>query len=231
MSDLKIAVLVPAGSQCHTVFAYSLALAIGYMAKNHPEAEVMLYTNNGTVLAENRTALAKIALREGADWLVWFDSDMRFPKDTIERLVSHAKPIVASNYSTRRHPMIETVSFEDDVTLARVYTEKDSTGLQKVAATGFGVICIHKSVFEKMDPPWFYTPWDKEKNKWDCGEDIYFCRKARESGFDILIDHDLSKEVAHIGDMEWTYREALTIRPMIPRLKGLVTEDGIQEIE
>lgn len=228
--DLKIAVCVPAGDMCHTVFAYSLALAIGYMAKNQPDAKVMLYTNNGTVLAENRTALAKLALREGADWLVWFDSDMRFPKDAIERLVAHAKPIVAANYPTRRHPFIETVSFVDDQTQQRVYTTKEKTGLEAVAAVGFGAICIHRSVFEAMDPPWFFTPWDEVLQKWDCGEDIYFCRKARSAGFEVLIDHDLSKDLAHIGSMEWTHTEANTIRPLIPKMRGIVNDDGIQEV-
>jgi hypothetical protein len=35
-------------------------------------------------------------------------------------------------------------------------------------------------------------------------EDVFFCRKAREAGFDIVIDHDLSKQCAHLGDWEFT---------------------------
>jgi len=228
--DLKIAVCIPAGEMCHSTFAYSLSLAIGYMGKNQPDASVMLYFNNGTILAENRTALAKIALREGADWLVWFDSDMRFPKDSIERLVAHAKPIVAANYPTRRYPMIETVSFVDDETQRRVYTAKESKGVESVAATGFGAMCVHRTVFEAMEPPWFFTPWDEENQKWDCGEDIYFCRKARKAGFDVLIDHDLSKEIAHIGMMEWSYVEANTMRPKMEELRNSGLKDEVQEV-
>jgi len=31
------------------------------------------------------------------------------------------------------------------------------------------------------------------------GEDIYFCKNANDAGFDIFIDADLSKKIAHYG--------------------------------
>jgi hypothetical protein len=31
------------------------------------------------------------------------------------------------------------------------------------------------------------------------GEDIYFCIKAKDAGFDTWVDHDLSKGIKHIG--------------------------------
>ena len=38
------------------------------------------------------------------------------------------------------------------------------------------------------------------------GEDVYFCTMARVHGFEVWVDHDLSKEVTHIGQFEygWT---------------------------
>ena len=40
----------------------------------------------------------------------------------------------------------------------------------------------------------------------DIGEDRMFCRALRAAGHEILIDHDLSKEIGHIG--QYTYRPA-----------------------
>jgi hypothetical protein len=41
------------------------------------------------------------------------------------------------------------------------------------------------------------------KNHTTLGEDIYFCINAGRYGFDIFIDHDLSKQVRHVGIFEF----------------------------
>jgi hypothetical protein len=216
---IAVHVLIPSKDQVECWFAYSLALAIGYMAKQHPYVDLHLLFNNGTMIAEQRTELAKIAMHDGSDWTIWFDSDMRFPKDTIERLLAHKQPIVCGGYPTRKPPAIEPTQYLDDDD-TRAYTEKSSTGLQEIASGGFGCIAVHRSVFEAMPPPWFYQPWNEEEQRTECGEDIYFCRKARESGFKVLMDHDLSKEIAHIGRYEFTYLEALAVRPKIDEFRA-----------
>ena len=218
--SINVHVLVPAKDQVHAWFSYSLALAIGYIGKQHPYVDLNLLLNNGTVLSTQRMELAKLALLGGADWTIWFDTDMRFPVNTIERLLAHNKPIVMAGYPTRKPPAIEPTQYADDETTIRVYTEKDSTGLQEIASGGFGCVAVHRSVFEAMPPPWFHIPWHEDEMKFECGEDIYFCRKARESGFKIYLDHDLSKEIAHIGQYEFTYREALAVRPQIEQLRA-----------
>lgn len=194
---------------------------MGYFGKHHPYARCVLYFNNGTILSEQRVDLAKSALREGADWLVWFDSDMRFPVDTIERLIAHNKPIVAAGYPTRKPPAIEPTQYLDHETYKRAYVEKDDTGLKQIASTGFGCIVVHRSVFEAMERPWFHIPWDEKEQRFDCGEDIWFCRQATKSGFKIYMDCDLSKEIAHIGSYEFTHKEALLCRPQIEDLREL----------
>lgn len=223
MTDINVAVLVPVRDFCASFFAQSLSLAMGFMGKHHDEVDMRQYFNNGSVIAEQRLALARMALMDGADWTVWFDADMHFPKDTIPRLLEHRKPIVAANYPTRRMPAIEPTAFVDDETQDRVYTLKESTGLQSCAAVGFGCIAVHRSVYEAIELPWFATPWNQDDLKFECGEDVYFCRKARAAGFEILLDHDLSKEVRHIGQMEYGYQAAASIRDKVKELKpGLV---------
>ena len=52
-----------------------------------------------------------------------------------------------------------------------------------------------------MDEPyfWFYEiPGDKI-----LGEDVYFCVKAHDCGFDSYVDHGLSNQIGHIG--QYTY--------------------------
>jgi len=216
---VKVAILVPTHETIPAWFAYSLGLAMGYMGKNHPEVDVTLYFSNGTILSEQRTKLAKIALREGAHWTIWLDSDMRFPANTFEQLMSHKAPIVGAGYPTRKIPCIEPTVYGDDGGKFRVYTDESSTGTESVFAMGFGVMCIHREVYEQMPRPWFHIPWDDENEEQECGEDVFFCRKARENGFEVLIDHDLTKDVYHIGVAEFGYRDALSARPFITEIR------------
>lgn len=216
--SVNVHILVPSREMVHGWFAYSLALAMGYMGKEHPYVDIHLVFNNGTVLSQQRQELAKIAMLGGADWTVWFDSDMRFPKDTIEQLIGHRMPIVMAGYPTRKPPAIEPTQYLDDDE-TRAYTEDSSTGLQPIAAGGFGCIAVHRSVYEALDPPWFHIPWDEESMKFTSGEDVYFCRKARAAGFQVMMDHDLSKRIAHIGSYEFTWREALACREDIEELR------------
>lgn len=216
---INVHVLVPAREQVHTWFAYSLTLACGFISRNHPYVDLHLLFNNGTVLSSQRQELAKLAMLHGADWTVWFDSDMRFPKDTIECLLAHKQPIVMAGYPTRKPPAIEPTQYLDDETEVKAYTEESSSGLQEIASGGFGCVAVHRSVFEAMEPPWFHIPWDEKDMKFGCGEDVYFCRKARAAGFPVFLDHDLSKRIAHIGQYEFTYKEALAVRDNIEDLR------------
>jgi len=60
---------------------------------------------------------------------------------------------------------------------------------------------IKTSVFESLPQPWFMEDPIKE-----IGEDVHFCNLAREHGFQVFIDHDLSKDVMHIGEFEYRHQ-------------------------
>ena len=204
---MKIAILVPAMDMVHGWFAYSLSLAMTHHAYTNPEDKIALYFSSGTLIQQSREQLAQRALDWGADYTIWFDTDMRFPKDVIASLVKHDKDVVGANYPTRKWPVIEPTAYKDDESLARLYTKEKSTGLEEVSSMGFGCIAVKSGVFDSIPEPWFLIPWNRELNEFDCGEDIYFCRRAREAGVNIYLDHDLSKKVLHIGNREYSYKD------------------------
>jgi hypothetical protein len=168
----------------------------------------LLFQNQGTLIVNQRQELAQASLDAGATHILFIDADMRFPKDAIFRLLQRDEAIVAANYSTRKLPL-QPVAFRDDTTTERVYTEQDDTGLESVAAIGMGLMLIKAEVFQKMPKPWFFVPY---QNGIYTGEDIFFCRTAREFGFEVLLDHDLSKEVRHIGAFEFSNAHACGAR-------------------
>lgn len=221
-SPVTLAICIPARDQVHTWFAYSLTLAVSYISAKYDYVKCNLIVSNGTLIQEQRTDLARKALASDASWVIFVDTDMRFPKSAFEQLVKHKKPIVAASYPTRKYPFIQPVTFRSDEGDERVYTKPDSEGLEEVASTGFGLIAVHRSVFEKVPQPWFYVPYDTAKNKFDCGEDIWFCRRAREAGFPVMIDHDLSKAVSHIGTIEWEHSHANSLVPLCNKRREML---------
>jgi len=207
---LKIKIGIPARDTVMTGFAHSLAVMTAKTVALVPEIELSVSTSSGTLICNQRNDLADAAIKEGCDWLVYLDSDMRFPSDTIIRLLARNAPIVSANYVTRRTPP-EPIAFKSTKTLEKLYTDEDSTGVEACAANGFGVMMIHTSVFKAMPRPWFLIPYIPEKDGF-WGEDVWFCNQARKVGYDVLIDHDLSKQVKHIGIREYDYLDALAVK-------------------
>jgi GT2 family glycosyltransferase len=208
MTQPSIAICLPCRDQVNTGFAYDLAtLTANWSARNVPSGgKLFMFTSMGTLIANQRQELVGEALNAGASHILFLDTDMRFPKNTIDRLLAHDKPIVAANYATRRLP-IKTVAFKTSTDWDCVYTTEDKTGLEPVAAVGMGVMLIKREVFEKIELPWFIIGYNPKTFEFS-GEDIFFCRQAKKAGYDILIDHDLSKEVKHIGSFEFAHDHA-----------------------
>lgn len=167
------------------------------LCRRHPEARWMAPL--GIYIADLRNKAVKAAQQAGASHLLFLDSDMRFPEDTLDRLLARNVDIVAANYVQRS--MNEwCVARSEGVPVSSV----GKTGLQQVDTTGTGVMLIRMRVFESMPKPWFDTPNDGQTFT---GEDVHFCQQALTHWFKVWIDHDLSQDVRHQGMVELSVQE------------------------
>lgn len=201
---MKVAICVPCRDTVMTGFAFDLAKLCAYegVTRCAKGGSLMIYQVPGTLIFNQRERLAEQALKDGADAILWVDSDMRFPKDALQILLSRKLPIVGVNATTRRFPCLPTALDIDEESndLVKV-TSKDKTGLEQVMGVGFGMVLIRKEVFQKTQKPWF---WFEQTDKGGTiGEDIYFCAKAFDAGYKTIVDHDLSKHIRHIGTYEY----------------------------
>jgi hypothetical protein len=149
----------------------------------------------GIYIANLRQYAVRAAQQMGASHILFIDSDMRFPEDTLDRLQAANVDIIGANCVQRTMPEW-WVSRVDGASVSSV----GRTGKQTVDSTGFGVMLIKLSVFDTLSRPWFATPFDGENH---IGEDLYFCQQARLAGFSVWIDHDLSQAVRHQGAVEY----------------------------
>ena len=208
-----IAVCTPARDMVHANYTFCLVNMVAYHTINTPDA-VALKINQGTLIQNQRADLCLEAMREGCTHVLFIDSDMTFPQDMVQRLLAHDKDIVATNCARRRMPTGPTAQKTlPDGSRELIYTMPDSTGLEEVESIGMGVMLIKRKVFESLSEPWFETPWRTDKRGY-IGEDVFFCRKAAAAGFKIYIDHDVSKEIGHIGTFEFKHDHTWVMRDL-----------------
>lgn len=147
----------------------------------------------GSILSNNRTLLVHVAAEQKASHILFIDSDMRFPANTLNKLLAHKKDIIGANNRQRNRDLWTARAKNDWL------DSTDKTGIEEVDSLGFGVILIDMNVFtgklRSVPLDAFKMPFN-DQGIFD-GEDINFCREAKLAGFKIWVDHDLSKEVKH----------------------------------
>lgn len=197
-SVAKVLVGVPCGPQVDAGFALDLALLHGYTTFVRPDMEVGLYFLKGTYLPRARAAIVTHALAHGYSHILWVDSDMRFPKDALLRLLGHAVPIVGANYVTRQPPILPLATDMDRQPV--FHGERD---LEDVRFCGMGLMLTETQVFAKMGKPYFAVGYNKQVDDY-APEDAFFCDQARRHGFRVQVDWPLSEQVRHAGVLEFT---------------------------
>lgn len=199
------------------MFGHDLAIA---MAEHNAKTSDLLSLQiiRGTMLSRSRQEMVERSLLDpNVTHFLWLDSDMRFPHDLIERLLAHDKLFVAANCSKRVHPAVPTAFHlsEDKTKTIRIFPDPEKTGLEKVAGVGTAVALHKREVYEIIPKPWFANPWmqNEEGTQWKMvGEDMYLCGQCDNNDVPIYIDHDLSWEIGHIGEHEFTMHTVLEDR-------------------
>lgn len=187
----------------HGMMQAATAADFAYLMRHSPDTEWAI--GYGTYVQNNRTNLVHTAVKGKHDsglkatHILFIDSDMRFPKDTLERLLAHKKDIIGANARSRTEDV--WVARKDEKFISSV----GKKGIEEVDTLGFGIILIDLKVFTSklrgLPPNCFAQPFNTFNGNF-VGEDIYFCTIAREKGWKIWVDHDLSQEVKHIGQVE-----------------------------
>jgi len=191
---IKVCIAVPTRDTVYAHFAYCLQDLVKY--NTIAGIDTFVEFNMGTLIGNQREKLAMTAIENDATHIMWLDSDMMFPRDICEKLLSHDLPFVACNYSTRALPLkavayTEMYNWESGI-------DKDSEGLISVAGIGLGCALVKTEVFDNLYKPWFPITYTKSSESY-LGEDMNFCLKFLDANYTIMVDCDLSKQIYHLG--------------------------------
>ena len=193
-------------------FSYDLVGMVAHTIRQQPDWDLRRFQSSGTWLPQVRHDTVAGALNAECDWLLFLDSDMRFPPDALLQLMARNQDVVAANYTGRKPPFYPVAVKQEGV---RVYTDYETSGLEKVDQIGMGLMLVKADAIKKVAPPWFMVGWHTEVGAYT-GEDSYFCRKLQEAGASIWVDHDLSHDVMHMGTFEFEQSHAVKMKNALP---------------
>lgn len=205
---VKVAICVPVTDFCPPFWAFDLFRMGVYNGVQG--LKMGIFFSNGSLIPKQRESLLDTALSDPAfTHILWLDSDMRFPPDLLVRLLQHDQGIVCASYTERGHPH-RPVAFPDPQDFTqRLYTTEDKHGLEEIYACGFGCVLMRREIAEQMTKPRFMVGYAPSSGA-HVGEDMYFFHKMhQEVGAPLYLDHDLTRDLSHIGRMEYTLNHAL----------------------
>lgn len=200
---IELAICVPCHGDWKTGFGRSMVAMTQRLTGWRPNPKLgiksfrfRLFTQSTSMLVKSRHNLIVAALRAKCTHILCLDADMTFPQDTAIRMLMRDKEVVGVNATTRSYPVNHIAH---DLNGERIDSRK-KYGMQKCQHVGMAVMLLNAEIFKspEMSPPLFMMEWIPDIEDY-CGEDVYFCAKIHQAGYDIWVDHDLSHEVGHIG--------------------------------
>lgn len=195
---MKTLICLPCMDMVHTEFMKSL------LGMRRP-GETKFTISQSSLIYDARNGMARRAVREGFDRVLWLDSDMSFEPDLMERLsarLDEGREYVSALYFTRKAPVRPVLykecgyyEMEDGAVSPRAvwYDDYPRDDIFKVEATGFGgvmmTVDLIKRVGEKFGLP--FAPM------LGFGEDLSFCGRVSQVGGEMWVDSTI--KMGHVG--------------------------------
>jgi GT2 family glycosyltransferase len=152
----------------------------------------------GSLVYVARNNFVQQAIEEDYTHLCFIDSDMVFNADALNVLLWHDKDVISGSIFSRVAPykpcFYEKLRLGEpgEVICEHVKTLQD--GLQEVEGVGTAFTLIKTKVLKGIIEKFNVYPFQPILGY---GEDLSFCVRARQCGFKIFVDNDLT--IGHIG--------------------------------
>lgn len=191
---MKYLIAVPCMDMIHTTFMTSLL-----NLKRPGDGQIAV--SQSSLVYDSRNRLAEMAVKGGYDRVMWFDSDMSFAPDTMERLIADMDTgldFVCGLCFSRKEPIVPCIykallTLPTGETKAIPYEPYPEGKLFDIEGAGLACAMVSTEliwrVFDRYGQPFSPVPgW---------GEDLSFCLRARDLGAKLWCDSRI--EIGHIG--------------------------------
>lgn len=188
---MKLLIAIPTYDYMHFQFVDCFTKLIRRLDEDGIDYEVCF--QGGTLVYVGRDKLAKKAIDEGFTHMLWLDSDMIFSEELLDNLMFSGKDFVTGIAHGRRAPHMSCLFKKVWPSVTRWEGHDYPAQTFEVGGCGFACVFIKteivKAVWEKNGTAFFPMR--------ELGEDLAFCKRARELGFTIWAEPTVW--LGHIG--------------------------------
>lgn len=196
---MKTLIAIPCMDMVHTVFMKSV---VGL----ERVGECRFSLTCSSLVYDARNTLAKQAVTEGFDRVLWLDSDMDFNPDLLKLLsedMDEGRELVSGLYFKRKAPVKPVIYKEvgyyhdpqnDSVTpIAIPYEEYPKDSIFPIAGCGFGGVLVSVDLINRVGEK-FGLPFSPILG---FGEDLSFCKRVSQLGVEMFCDSRV--KLGHVG--------------------------------
>lgn len=196
---MRTLIALPCMDMVHTVFLKAL-MGMDRVGDTH------FSISCSSLVYDARNTLAKQAVIEGFDRVLWLDSDMDFSPDLLKRLsadMDEGREMVSGLYFKRKAPVKPVIYKElgfwrdkekDEVTpIAIPYEDYPKDEIFTIAGCGFGGCLVSVDLIKRVGDK-FGLPFSPLMG---FGEDLSFCSRVSQLGVEMFCDSRV--KMGHVG--------------------------------
>ena len=138
-----------------------------------------------------RNECHRLFMESECEYMLFMDADTVPPVDALDKLLAADKDMISATVQT-----VQSHNGEPRlIPIALRWNEDDkndvglkpyiATGIERVDATTLACTLIKRAVMSAVGPRAFQFEYSDEYGTEGCGEDIFFCRKVTEAGFEM----------------------------------------------
>jgi hypothetical protein len=165
-------------------------------ARDYLGIDMTIHDPNHNVIYIGRNILARIAIKEHFDYVLFLDADMTFPPFAITHLLQWDRGIVSGWYCRQTHPHQPYIMYKlpDSNNYVHIHPDADSFKRRTLItcdAVGAGCLLVRTGVFIDIAAE---EGWKEGEEKWfgweDGGrsDDVWFCELAKKHNYYINVD-------------------------------------------
>ena len=196
---MKTLIALPCMDMVHTIFLKSL-LSMDRIG------QCGFAFSCSSLIYDARNQLAKQAVNEGYDRVLWLDSDMDFQPDLLKQLsadMDEGREFVSGLYFKRKAPVKPVIykslgfykneGVEGVTPVAVPYDDYPQDSIFTIAACGFGGCLVSVDLINRVGQK-FGLPFSPVMG---FGEDLSFCTRVSELGVEMFCDSRV--KMGHVG--------------------------------
>jgi len=169
-----------------------------YLPSDVELSEPLFLKGHGVQRARNDIALH--AVEHGYDKIFTVDADVIPPDDTLMYLTQAHSDVIVGAYGNRYDSRMGYSTCYLRVEDRRICDNSNILSMEKIASlpagrvelngAGLGCALIDVGTVRELEYPYFYWPEKlrDDGSRWECSEDMYFCKKVINAGGKIKLD-------------------------------------------